>query len=93
MQKSLLSIPVVAALGFACATHDGAFVASGTPRVPLYQARKECKEKVGEQAADGSVEIDWRRYDACMADLGWVKPARAPSAPPSPAGGGGGPAY
>ena len=38
-------------------------------------------------------QIDWRRYDDCMAALGWVKALPGTTSGPLPSGGGGGAGY
>ena len=91
MRKTLVLIAIGSAV--TCAV-DGPFVPSGEPTLPLYEARGQCKEKVGVVSSDGSLEIDRDLYEACMAELGWVAPSGADSAGPGPgAGGGGGPSY
>ena len=83
------TLPVVLlALGAACVAQDGPFIAVGRPDLPLYEARPHCKERT--RSSDGA--INWRAYDICMADLGWVKQPDGGSAGSGPAGGGG-PSY
>lgn len=85
----IASIASIAGLS-ACASHDGPFVAVGTPERPLYQARRECKDAHRVVAADGSSSIDWDAYERCMARLGWVKQTTpAGGGAPPPTGGGG----
>jgi hypothetical protein len=78
-----------AALAVGCVSHDGPF-APANPKLPLHEARAQCKAKHGHVSADGSTSVDWDAYDRCMAGLGWVKqmPATQPSAPPMGGGGG-----
>ena len=73
------------ALTVACATPDGPFTAVGTPAKPLHEARGHCKEKAG--TVPSGAETDWRAYERCMADLGWVKQSSPGSAGPGPTGG------
>ncbi len=81
---------VLLALGAACVTQDGPFTAVGRPDKPLYEARPHCKERT--RLSDGA--INWRAYEICMAELGWVKqPAGGTAASGSVRGGGGGPSY
>ena len=91
LHAPLKTLPgVLLAFGAACATQDGPFTAVGRPDTPLYEARPQCKEKT--RSSDGA--INWRAYESCMADLGWVKQTAAGGAGPGPArGGGGGPMY
>jgi hypothetical protein len=70
LAPSLLATLVIAC---ACASQDGPFVAAGTPRMPLHEARPHCKQQSSSVAADGNSKVDWRAYERCMADLGWVK--------------------
>jgi hypothetical protein len=84
-----LAPSLLATLVVACASQDGPFVAAGTPRMPLHEARPHCKQQSSSVVADGNSKVDWRAYERCMADLGWVKrpPDRSGDAP-LPTGGG-----
>jgi len=80
---------LLASLLLACASHDGPFVAAGKPRMPLHEARAHCRQQSGGASDDGDAKVDWRAYERCMADLGWVKPPPVSSAgAPPPSGGG-----
>jgi hypothetical protein len=82
---------LLAALAFGpgCASHDGPFVAAGKPRMPLHEARPHCKQQTTGVSAGGEATVDWRAYQRCMADLGWVKPpSDSPAGAPLPTGGG-----
>jgi hypothetical protein len=89
LRRSLLAL---SAFALACATQDGPFTSSGNPTLPLYQARTECKAKYSTTEADGAIEVDWSRYERCMADYGWIKQA-TPSTGGSPTAGGSRPGY
>jgi hypothetical protein len=78
----------------ACTSPDGPFTARGRPSKPLYEARRHCKVEASDVDDAGAAVTNWRTYEACMADLGWVKQSNAGAgAGPGPTGGGGGPAY
>ena len=79
---------VLLALGAACVAQDGPFTAVGRPDLSLHEARPHCKERT--RSSDGA--INWRAYDICMADLGWVKQPDGGTAGAGPAAGGG-PSY
>ena len=80
---------LLVALVVACASQDGPFVAAGTPRMPLHEARPHCKQQSSTVSDDGNAKVDWRAYERCMADLGWVKqPLDRSGGAPLPAGGG-----
>ena len=84
-----LALILLATVAVACASQDGPFVAAGTPRMPLHEARPHCRQQSSTVAADGNAKIDWRAYERCMADLGWVKQSPAGSGgAPLPTGGG-----
>jgi hypothetical protein len=83
---------LLCALTVACVSHDGPFTAIGTPAMPLHEARPHCKEKAHTVADDGSVDTDWKAYERCMEDLGWVKQVPASSGGMGP-GVGGQPSY
>ena len=73
----------------ACASQDGPFVAAGTPRMPLHEARPHCKQRSSTVSEDGNAKVDWSAYERCMADLGWVKqPLDGSGGAPLPTGGG-----
>lgn len=80
---------LLVSLALACASHDGPFIAAGKPRMPLHEARPQCKQKSSSASAGGEAVVDWRAYERCMSDLGWVKPPSDGSAgAPLPTGGG-----
>jgi hypothetical protein len=80
---------LLVALAVACVSQDGPFVAAGTPQMPLFEARSHCKQKSSTVSDGGSAAVDWRAYERCMADLGWVKQSLDSSAgAPAPTGGG-----
>jgi hypothetical protein len=84
-----LAPTLLAALAVACAFDDGPFVAAGTPRMPLPEARAHCKQRSSTASAYGNAKVDWREYEGCMADLGWVKQqSGSSSGAPPPTGGG-----
>lgn len=78
-----------AALAVGCVSHDGPF-APANPKMPLHEARAQCKAEHSHVSADGSASVDWDAYDRCMAGLGWVKqiPGGQPNAPSVGSGGG-----
>jgi hypothetical protein len=86
-----LAPTLLALLVVACVSHDGPFIAAGTPRMALHEARPHCKQQSSTLSADGNATIDWPAYERCMADLGWVKqPLDGSGGVPLPTGGGSG---
>ena len=57
--------------------------------MPLHEARPHCKQRARSTSSAGEVVTDWKAYEECMADLGWVKQLPPGSGGSAPMGGGG----